>query len=135
MQLSGKRIFMVEDNLANKAIQTMLLEQKGARIGIERWGGSDTVRKLKKFMPVDVIVLDLMFPNEVTGYDVFSEIRTHDEFKHIPIVAVSASNPSEAIAKTRSYGFAGFISKPVDFDKFPEQIAEIINGNSIWATS
>lgn len=130
--LEQRRIFMVEDNLENKAIQTMLLEREGAKIGVERWG-KDTVNRLRAFMPVDLIVLDLMFPNDVTGYEVFLKIRAHEEFAHIPIVAVSASDPSEAITRTREYGFSGFISKPVDFDLFPKQLADIIGGRAVWS--
>lgn len=131
MLLKDKRIFMVEDNLANKAIQTLLLEQQGATVAIERWGRR-TVEVILKQLPIDLIVLDLMFPHEVTGYEVFEAIRNVPELRHIPIVAVSASNPSEAIPKTKSAGFNGFISKPVDFDRFPTQIAEIIEGQLVW---
>jgi CheY-like chemotaxis protein len=131
MSLEGKRIFIVEDNLANRAIEQMLLEQDGAKIAFERWG-TETVKKLRQFMPVDVILLDLMFPNGITGYDIFTDIRAYPEFRHIPIVAVSASDPSSAIPQTRTYGFNGFISKPVNFDLFADHIASIINGQAIW---
>jgi len=131
--LKDKRVFMVEDNLANKAIQTMLLERQGAKIGIERWG-QNTMEHLRAFMPVDIIILDLMLPNNITGYDIFQDIRSNKEFDDIPLVAVSASNPSEAIPRARESGFSGFISKPVDFDRFPEQIAALIEGESIWVT-
>jgi CheY-like chemotaxis protein len=131
MLLSGKRIFIVEDNLANRAIEQLLLEQAGAKVAFERWG-TETISKLKLCMPVDIILLDLMFPNKITGYSVFNDIRACPEFQHIPIVAVSASDPSSAIPRARTHGFNGFISKPVDFDRFAKQVAEIIEGQSIW---
>jgi CheY-like chemotaxis protein len=131
MKLEGKRIFIVEDNLANRAIEQMLLEQDGAKIAFERWG-KETVRKLRQFMPVDVILLDLMFPGGITGFDVFKDIRTYPEFRHIPIIAVSASDPSAAMSQTRAAGFNGFISKPVDFDLFAHQIADVIKGQAVW---
>jgi CheY-like chemotaxis protein len=131
MKLEGKRIFIVEDNLANRAIEQMLLEQDGAKIAFERWG-TETVKKLRQFMPVDVILLDLMFPGGITGYDVFKDIRSYPEFRHIPIIAVSASDPSSAIPQTRNCGFSGFISKPIEFDFFSRQVADVIQGKSIW---
>jgi CheY-like chemotaxis protein len=131
MLLSGKRIFIVEDNLANRAIEQLLLEQAGAKVAFERWG-TETISKLKLCMPIDIILLDLMFPNKITGYSVFNDIRACPEFQHIPIVAVSASDPSSAIPRARTHGFNGFISKPVDFDRFAKQVAEIIEGQSIW---
>jgi len=131
MLLKGKRIFLVEDNLANRAIEQLLLEQQGARTAIERWG-TNTIESLRSFMPVDIILLDLMFPNGVTGYDIFDQIRAHNEFDNIPVIAVSASDPSSAISRTREQGFDGFISKPVRFDQFPKQIAKALEGEGIW---
>ena len=131
LPLEGKRIFIVEDNLANRAIEQLLLEQAGAKIAFERWGTA-TVTKLKQFKPVDVILLDLMFPNGITGYSVFNDIRANRELQYIPIIAVSASDPSSAIPQTRLHGFSGYISKPVDFDLFAKQVADVINGKSVW---
>jgi CheY-like chemotaxis protein len=131
MILRDKHIFMVEDNIANRAIEQTLLEQEGAEISFDRWG-TETIEKLRNAMPVDIILLDLMFPNNVTGYDIFTEIRTYTEFDHIPIVAISASDPSSAIPKTRSFGFAGYISKPVSFNQFAQQIADLTVGQPIW---
>jgi CheY-like chemotaxis protein len=73
-----------------------------------------------------------MFPNEVTGYQVFADIRAHDEFSHIPIVAVSASDPHAAVPLTRQHGFSGFISKPIDVALFPQQIADVIDHKPVW---
>jgi CheY-like chemotaxis protein len=126
MQLKNKRIFIVEDNPANLLIMQVTLEQHGAKTMFERWG-QETIERLRAAMPIDVIIMDLMFPDNVTGYDVFANIRKHAEFANIPIVAVSASDPTQARTKTKEQGFAGFIGKPIDYDVFPRQIAEIIN--------
>jgi CheY-like chemotaxis protein len=98
LALEGKRIFIVEDILANRAIVQLMLEHAGAKVGFERWG-TETTKKLKLFMPVDLILLDLMLPNGITGYSVFTDIRAYPEFRHIPIVAVSASDPTSAIRR------------------------------------
>jgi CheY-like chemotaxis protein len=71
----------------------LLLEQNGAKMSFERWG-KDTMERLRAFAPIDLILLDLMFLHGITGYDIFDRIRAQLEFQHIPIVAVSASDPS-----------------------------------------
>ena len=38
MYLNNKRIFILEDNLENKAIAQMLLERVGATVMVDRWG-------------------------------------------------------------------------------------------------
>lgn len=129
--LEKKRIFIVEDNLSNRAIEQMLLERYGARTAIERYG-TDTIARLQAFAPVDAIIMDLMLPNGVSGFDVADNIREIDEFKDTPVVAVSASDPAETVPIARRKGFSGFISKPIDFDRFPGQIARIVNGEQVW---
>lgn len=132
MNLKDKRIFVIEDKPDNYAIIKLMLEPYEVVVWFDRWG-RDTIERLGKFMPVDLILLDLMFPGDLTGYQLFRQIREHDEFDAIPIVAVSASDPTTAIAKTRACGFAGFIPKPLDDERFPQQIDQILNGAGIWA--
>jgi CheY-like chemotaxis protein len=131
MLLKDKRIFIVEDNLSNRAITQMLLEQFGAKTAIDRWG-VETLERLRAFMPVNLILMDLMLPGGITGYDVFDRIRAQAEFAAVPIVALSASDPSTAIPLTQERGFAGFISKPIDFHKFPKQILNVLDGEIVW---
>jgi CheY-like chemotaxis protein len=133
MYLAGKRIFIVEDNLENKTIAQMLLERAGAKVMIDRWG-VDIANRLAKFAPLDAVLLDLMLPGQVTGYDVFKQIRQLEQFVHVPIAAISAADASTAIPKAQEMGFSGFISKPIDFQNFALQIKQIIDGESIWQT-
>lgn len=131
MLLKGKRIFVVEDNLSNRVVFQMMLLVEGATIEFERWG-QGAVQRLQRFPDVDLIILDLMLHNGVSGYDIFEEIRQHPEFQKIPIVAVSAADASVAIPKTQHMGFAGFIAKPIDDETFASYLAMILAGESIW---
>jgi CheY-like chemotaxis protein len=131
MQLENKRIFLVEDNIGNQTITKTLLETHGAIVAIHRTG-QDVIPHLRKFYPVDLIVLDLMLPNGITGYDIFSAIRNQPEFDAVPVIAMSVVDRSEAIPQAKKRGFSGFISKPISFRIFPEQVARIIAGELIW---
>jgi CheY-like chemotaxis protein len=131
MVLKDKRIFFVEDNVANKTILLMILEMAGATIGFDR-SGSNALERLKLFAPVDLILLDLMLPGATTGFDLYSAVRTLPEFAEVPIIAVSASNPSEAIPRAKALGFAGYISKPIDQTVFPLQLQRILAGEHLW---
>ncbi len=129
--LNDKRIFIVEDNLANRAIEQMILERNGAKTAIERYG-TTTIERLKAFAPVDIIIMDLMLPDGVSGFDVTDQIRQLPEFSQTPVVAVSAADPAESMPRAKAKGFSGFISKPIDFDRFPQQIARILGGEKLW---
>lgn len=134
MLLTDKRVFLVEDNQSNAAIIHLLVEQEGGRVFRGRWGGKDTLNLLQKSLPIDVLLIDLMLPQGITGGDVLRDIRQIPEAKHIPAIAVSASDPAIAIPQVQRQGFNGFIAKPVDFDLFAAQIAAVLNGKPVWVT-
>ena len=131
MLLTQRRIFIAEDNMQNRVVFQMVLGKEGAFVHFERWGRG-TMTQLQRVAPVDVIILDLMLASGVSGFLVFDLIRSLPDFNHIPIVAVSATEPGAGIAKTRKKGFAGFIAKPIDDELFPAQIASIIKGEQVW---
>ncbi len=133
MLLKGKRIFLVEDNLSNKAIMQMLLEQDGAKVSFDRWG-AEALEKLLAALPLDAILLDLMLPGQVSGFDIFQKLRRIDSFRGIPIVAVSAADASVVIPRAQELGFSGFISKPIDFVRFTKQVKAIVDGQTLWIT-
>ena len=132
MILKEKRIFIVEDNMQNRLVFQMSLIRHGASVDFERWG-RDTLYHLQNLSRVDLIVLDLMLADDVSGFDIFDKIRALPKYNTVPIIAVSAMDPSIAIPKTRKQGFSGFIAKPIDATQFPKQIASIIAGEAVWS--
>lgn len=130
MWLKEKRIFIVEDNTINRSVYQMILRAQGAWLEFDRWG-REAVPRLDGFKP-DLIIIDLMLPGGLTGFDVFNEIRAHPEYAQVPVVAVSASEPSVALPRCQQAGFSGFIAKPVDEALLPEQLAKIIAGEQVW---
>jgi two-component system, sensor histidine kinase and response regulator len=132
--LSGKRVFIVEDDITNIAVISALLKQEQAQVGFARWS-ANTMVSLNLMAPIDAILLDLNLDRGTSGFDVFDRIKANPQFTNIPIVAVSAIDPALAMAEARKKGFAGFISKPVDFSLFAKQIASIIDGIQVWFAS
>ena len=131
MILENKRIFLVEDNLGNLTITKTLLESHGALVATHP-SGHDVVPHLRSFLPVDLIILDLVLPSGVTGYNIYQAIRDQIEIDDIPVIAMSVADRSKAIPEAKKRGFSGFISKPINFQEFPKLIARIIAGENIW---
>src|SRR5687768_9191829 len=121
--LADKRFFYIEDDKQNREIIQMAIEMSGGKIEFEPWGLPEiTVSRIKLFKP-DLILLDLMFPSGITGYDIYKNIRDDIALANCAVVAVSASDATIEIPKAQRLGFAGFISKPIDIRSFPQQIA------------
>ena len=132
MLLQGKTIFVVEDNMLNRVTYQLALIQEGAYIVFERWGHS-TLFGLRSQKQVDLIILDLMLPRGESGYHLFAQIRSVPQFSQIPIIAVSAAEPSEAMARCRDLGFNGYIAKPINEQTFASQLLRIIEGEVLWS--
>ena len=131
MLLYGKLIFIVEDNSQNRVIYQIMMVRNGARVEFDRWGRG-TLSRMRSLSKIDVIIMDLMLPNGDSGYAIFEEIRQDPGFDDVPVVAVSAADPSTALPRTQQMGFSGFIGKPINDDLFPSQICRIIQGEKIW---
>ncbi len=130
MSIQGKRIFIVEDNSINRSIYTQILRRAGAVIEFDRWG-RDTLRLLNGFSP-HLIVLDLMLNAGITGFDVFDHIRAEADYANVPIVAISAAEPTLTLAKCRTKGFSGFIAKPIEEHLLAEQLEQVMQGQAVW---
>jgi two-component system cell cycle response regulator DivK len=78
---------------------------------------------------VDVVFLDLEFPNS-DGFQLIHELRAQPALANVPIIAytVHTSEQNEAQAA----GFDGFIGKPLNVNRFPDQLRRILNGESVW---
>lgn len=133
-KLQGKHIFIVEDNAQNRVVYQIIFLRMGAVIDFDRWG-SDTIHKLKNLPKVDAIIMDLMLAGGVTGFDVMEQLQRQEKLAGVPVVAVSAADPSSAMPRCHDTGFAGFIPKPIDADRFPDLIARVIAGEKIWLTN
>ena len=133
-ELKGKRIFVVEDNVTNMAVFATTLKRLGVLVIQDAWN-SGTIDVLKTRLPVDLIIMDLMLRRGTSGYDLFDSLQLDPMLKDIPVVAVSSLDPESEIPKAQAKGMAGFISKPISINKFPQQLAQVLAGEKVWITS
>ncbi|MFK7804658.1 MAG: response regulator [Anaerolineae bacterium] len=130
--LKNKTIFIVEDDAFNLAIIRTLLRHQGAIVPFDHWGDNTITRIQKYSTKIDMILLDLMLYDGISGHDIFKLIKEQPALSDIPVVAVSAADPGIEIPKTQAAGFNGFISKPIKPQIFPKQIVALLNGKEIW---
>ncbi len=131
VKLTEANVLVVEDNVSNFVLIARLL----AFMGVKKcewkttgWGVVDFAHTMDR---VDLILMDLRLPHE-DGYDALRQIREDENLKDTLVVVVTAHGSSEEMQKAREAGFDGFLSKPLDADRFPEQIRQILAGEEIW---
>jgi CheY-like chemotaxis protein len=77
---------------------------------------------------IDVIFLDLEMP-KLDGYEVLTILKAHFG-ENVPIVACTVHTAE--INTTRKLGFSSFVAKPLDTDRFPNQLSRILSGEPVW---
>ncbi|MBX3063903.1 MAG: response regulator [Anaerolineae bacterium] len=131
MLLKDKQIFIVEDNPPNRVVFQMALVRHGATVEFER-SGYHTIYHLKQLPRIDLIILDLMLADSISGFEVFAEIRALPAHRKTPILAVSAMDAATAIPRAKLMGFSGFIPKPINMNTFAQQLVRVMDGGTIW---
>lgn len=127
---SDKTVLVVEDNVSNFVLIARMLGFLGIHC---EWktSGYEVVEYADTLPRLDLILMDIRLPYE-DGYGALKKIRLSPRLKDTPVIAVTAEASQEQMAKARTSGFDGFLGKPLDPDKFPDQIQRILNGESVW---
>ncbi len=130
---SDATVLVVEDNVSNFVLIARMLGFMGIHC---EWktSGYEVVEYADALPRLDLILMDIRLPYE-DGFGALKKIRTHPTLMHIPVVAVTAEASNEQLNKAREAGFDGFIGKPLDPDRFPDQIRRALHGDPVWEVS
>ena len=126
-------VLVVEDNVSNFVLIARMLGYLGIHC---EWktSGYEVVEYADTLPKLDLILMDIRLPYE-DGYAALRKIRSSPRLKATPVVAVTAESSQEQMSKARQSGFDGFLGKPLDPDRFPEQIQRILAGDPVWEYS
>lgn len=126
-------VLVVEDNVSNFVLIARMLGYMGIHC---EWktSGYEVVEYADTLPRLDLVLMDIRLPYE-DGYGALKKIRSSPELRSTLVVAVTAEASLEQMRKSREAGFDGFLGKPLDPDRFPEQIRRILEGDAVWEVS
>jgi len=104
------KILLVEDELPFRQIYRDAMHMYGYET-FEAEDGQEALEVLKTNKP-DLILLDLVLPNK-SGFDVLRELKSNDEFKHIPVIVYSVLEDKENIDRALKLGADDFTFKGI----------------------
>ena len=119
LSFMAKKIMIVEDNELNMKLFNDLLEAHGYTTATTR-DGSTAMDLARNEMP-DLILMDIQLP-EVSGLDITRQLKSEEDLKHIPVIAVTAFAMKGDEDKIKECGCEGYVSKPISIVSFIETI-------------
>lgn len=122
------RALLVEDNELNSKLTSVFLKNTCHVDYVS--DGATAIRKVKEKY-YDVILMDINLGGGINGVDAVNVIRKIENYKHIPIVAMTGYALSADKKNFFENGFTHFIAKPFNKHQLLELINEIFALESI----
>jgi two-component system cell cycle response regulator DivK len=115
----AKTIVHIEDNFENRLLVRRILSAYGYQV-IEAENANRAREVLHTLQP-DLILMDINMPDE-DGYALTHQLKNFQNLAHVPIVAITANVMKGDRERTLDAGCDGYIEKPIDVDRFIEQV-------------
>jgi two-component system, cell cycle response regulator DivK len=122
--LGDWKVLIVDDQRDNLAVAEMVFHFHKAEVRVA-YNGIEGLRILKEYSPT-LILLDLSMP-EMSGWEMFKELREQENSAHIPVIALTAHAMAGDEQRVMDAGFDGYIAKPFSVTTIIFQIQNILN--------
>ena len=119
----SKTVLHIEDNFDNRLLVRRLLQSDGFEV-MEAENAHQAMEALKAIIP-DIILMDINMP-DIDGYTLTLQIKSTPALQNIPIVAITANVMRGDREKVFKAGCDGYIEKPIDVDRFIDQVAAFL---------
>lgn len=117
-------LLIVEDDPDILALLDTTLKFKGYRVATAN-NGKEALKLVKKEHPM-VVIADIMMP-QLDGFGLVHRLRINPDTRTIPVIFITATYvaPEDKIFALR-IGATRFIQKPIDLDKFLQDVDDLI---------
>jgi two-component system response regulator len=107
------RIVVVEDSDEDYEALTRAVEKVAPGTEVLRFTSGRMLFERELDRPPLVLILDLNLPEE-NGLRIIHRLRTHPDWRRVPVVILSGSTWPEDVAAAYTAGAAGYLVKPFD---------------------
>ena len=126
-EASTHSALVVEDNEHTAYLLDFMLRRAGYDVSCAA-NGRDALALIERLSPVDVVLLDLMLPY-VSGFQLIGEIRENPEWRHVPIVVLSAKVLEQDVVRALDLGANDYVTKPYRPQELLARLRRVVVGN------
>ena len=113
--LTGRKVLVVDDDIRNIFALNSLLERHNMEV-ITATNGHEAIKLVESTEDLSLVLMDVMMP-EMDGYETMRRIRTRQEFRMLPIIALTAKAMKGDREKCLEAGASDYVAKPVNTDQ------------------
>ncbi|HVV53011.1 MAG TPA: response regulator, partial [Polyangia bacterium] len=125
LNLAGKRILVVDDDMRTVYALSATLRAKGAEVLVAETGRA-AIELLHQRADVEAVLMDVMMP-EMDGLEAMRRIRQEARFGALPIVALTAKVMKGDADKCLAAGATDYLPKPIDGDRLLALLSGLLN--------
>lgn len=109
VDLTGRRILVVEDDRLNARIISAVLEPEGFVVA-EAGTGEEALAAMARFKP-DLILLDVVLPG-INGFETCRRLKLMPGVSSVPVIFITSLNQSDDIVEGLEAGGVDYVVKP-----------------------
>jgi len=125
------KILVVDDTPKNVKLLADLLTVKGYAV-VTAASGREALDQVEAERP-DMVLLDVVMP-EMSGYEVCRKIRENSATEILPVVMVTALDPSEERVKGLEAGADDFLTKPINQAELLARVRSLLRIKELYDT-
>jgi len=125
------KILVVDDIERNAKLLADVLEQQGYAIAIAASGPAALM--LVETWQADLLLLDIVMPG-MDGYEVCQRIRNNPATAILPVIMITALDPSAERIKGLEAGADDFLSKPVNLGELLARVRSLLRVKTLFDT-
>ena len=120
-------LVMEDDNTTRSILEFLLEKDQGYKVRGAHDVASFVAAIQQKPLP-DLLILDIEFPGEVSGFNVLSKVRAHPMISKMPVILFTMHSDPAHLQKGLALGADAYLSKPAKAGALADVVKALLGG-------
>jgi CheY-like chemotaxis protein len=121
------KILLVDDEADIVTLTRAMLERADYEVVVAR-NGKECLEKLKE-EKIDLVLLDVMMPGGLDGWEVCKKIKEDEKTKDLPVVMFTVCSEPWSVELGREAGAEAQVSKPFEVEELLGTVEKVLGEN------